>query len=109
MTYLDKNVIGVLEKLAQSGVITEKQIIGLKERNCISLMLDYGVRPADMVIVVELKEAIEKNRGLSYILGGLKEEEETKGNGKKDNAKHSDFERTETKNREHAGGNYSQH
>ena len=53
-----------------------------------------------------IKEAIVKNRGVSYILGGLEEEE--RKNADKGN-KSNDIAGTETKNREHAGGNYNQH
>lgn len=103
---LDKKLIGVLEKLAQFGATTEKKIMSLNDRDMLSLEMDYGAKAPERLMVIELKEAIVKNRGVSYILGGLEEEE--RKNADKGN-KSNDIAGTETKNREHAGGNYNQH
>ena len=75
MEALDKKLIGVLEKLARFGATTEKKIMSLNDRDMLSLEIDYGAKSQERLMVIELKEAIGKNQGVSYILGGLKKED----------------------------------
>jgi len=78
---LDKRKIGVLEKLALYGKDTEKKLKELKDRDYYYLLTDGGLKPQDMIIIIELKEAVEKGKGVSYILGGTDQEKEEKKNG----------------------------
>ena len=78
---LDKRKIGVLEKLALYGKDTEKKLKELKDRDYYYLLIDGGLKPQDMIIVIELREAVEKGKGVSYILGGTDQEKEEKKNG----------------------------
>ena len=75
---MDKRKTGVLEKLALYGKDTEKKIKELKDRDYYYLLTDGGVKPQEMIILIELKEAIDKGRGVSYILGGTDEKEDKK-------------------------------
>ena len=102
-----KKIMTVLEKLALYGANTEKKILGLKDRDYYYLINEGGVRPADMIIIIELKENISKGLGISYILGGI-DEKETKSNGTKDQ-KPGVVNRHEANNRDNAGGNNNQH
>ncbi len=78
---LDKRKTGVLEKLALYGKDTEKKLKELKERDYYYLLTDGGLKPQDMIIIIELREAVEKGKGVSYILGGVDSEKEEKKNG----------------------------
>ena len=78
---LDKRKTGVLEKLALYGKDTEKKLKELKDRDYYYLLTDGGLKPQDMIIIIELREAVEKGKGVSYILGGTDSEKEDKKNG----------------------------
>lgn len=78
METLDRKLIGVLEKLARFGATTEKKLLSMNDRDMISLEMDFGAKAPERLMVIELKEAIQKGRGYSYIMGGLPEEEEAK-------------------------------
>ena len=109
---MDKRKTGVLEKLALYGKDTEKKIKELKDRDYYYLLTDGGVKPQEMIILIELKEAIDKGRGVSYILGGTDEKEDKKNGtirhpvGTENREKAGDSEGTHT---EHAGGNGNIH
>ena len=78
MEALDRKLIGVIEKLARFGATTEKKLLSMNDRDMISLEMDFGAKAPERLMVIELKEAIQKGRGYSYIMGGLSEEEEAK-------------------------------
>lgn len=109
---MDKRKTGVLEKLALYGKDTEKKIKELKDRDYYYLLTDGGVRPQEMIILIELKEAVEKGKGVSYILGGTDEIKEEKKNGTvrhpvgtENKEKTGDAGGTEGTHTDHAGGN----
>ena len=113
---LDKRKVGVLEKLALYGKDTEKKLKELKDRDYYYLLTDGGLKPQDMIIIIELKEAVEKGKGVSYILGGTDQEKEEKKNGTVRGTVGTEIkERTgyaggpEGSHTEHVGGNSNIH
>ena len=113
---LDKRKTGVLEKLALYGKDTEKKLKELKDRDYYYLLTDGGLKPQDMIIIIELREAVEKGKGVSYILGGTDSEKEEKKNGDVRNTvgtenkeKASNIGGIKGSRTEHAGGNSNIH
>ena len=51
-----------MEKLVLYGKDTEKKLKELKERDYYYLLTDGGLKPQDMIIIIELKELLRKER-----------------------------------------------
>ena len=87
-----------------------------EDRDYYYLLTDGGLKPQDMIIVIELREAVEKGKGVSYILGGTDSEREERKNGDarstvgtENKEKASNIGGIKGSRAEHAGGNSNIH
>lgn len=107
---LDKKRIALLEKIVLSGTDTIKKIQALETEQICNIMEKYGMKVSDLREILNLKNEARRGDILEFLKEkDVSKEKEKTDESEKTNPRRDRFERLETNNRKHSGGDDNQH
>lgn len=88
---IEKKKLRILNKLAESGIDTEKKVLALDKYELVDFCLNSGLQLLDTKTILDLQKAIKERKVYSFLTGGEDETEE-KDDGKNEEHGESDSE-----------------